>query len=184
MALKAESSARSIGDATSNFRLPSYNRPRATRSDWQHATTSAPGKTIRLTLGGMRFFPSKFGRTSTLDGLLYDYLNNLNLICYSEWSEVLNVTTMGAAPSPPAPPVLQHATPSTLSLSWCKPATEQIFTLQLSDPFSGHGFLNVYHGPDNEYNCCGLVRNTSYRFRVTISSQVDHFEVVADDWFF
>lgn len=75
---------------------------------------------------------------------------------------------MGAPPIAPAPPILLKASATTLVLSWAKAtAPDQVYTLQLSDSISGHGFLNVYHGPENEYTCCGLYRNTSYLFRVS-----------------
>lgn len=73
---------------------------------------------------------------------------------------------MGAPPAPPVPPTLKDASAQHISLSWIPAAVDQLFTLQIADPISGHGFLNVYHGSDCEYSCTGLTRNTPYRLRV------------------
>lgn len=81
---------------------------------------------------------------------------------------------MGAPPLPPPPPTLKDASAQHISLSWSIPTVDQLFTLQIADPNSGHGFLNVYHGSDSEYTCTGLTRNTSYRLRVSASN---HFFV-------
>lgn len=75
---------------------------------------------------------------------------------------------MGSPPAAPFPPVLRSAGAKTINLNWSPPlSSDMLYTLQMSDPESGHGFLNVYHGPDNEYTCTGLSRNTVYRFRVS-----------------
>ena len=73
---------------------------------------------------------------------------------------------MGAPPAPPLPPTLKDVNAQHISLSWNLPTLDQLFTLQIADPISGHGFLNVYHGSDSEYTCTGLTRNTPYRLRV------------------
>ena len=49
--------------------------------------------------------------------------------------------------------------------------SDMVYTLQMADPDSGHGFLNVYVGSDNEYTCTGLTRSTAYRFRVSSSCE-------------
>lgn len=87
----------------------------------------------------------------------------------SEWSDLLRVTTMGAPPPAPLPPNLRSVSAKQISLVWEAVSADLIYTLQMADPISGHGFLNVYHGPDNEYTCStGLVRSTTYRFRVSL----------------
>jgi fibronectin type III domain-containing protein 3 len=67
------------------------------------------------------------------------------------------------------PPVLRSISAKQISLVWEEASAEVLYTLQMADPISGHGFLNVYHGPDNEYICTGLTRSTTYRFRVSYS---------------
>lgn len=92
-----------------------------------------------------------------------------NEIGASEWSPVLKATTMGAPPPPPLPPTLRSASAKQMMLMWGGPTSpaDMLYTLQMADPDSGHGFLNVYHGPDNEYACTALTRSTAYRFRVS-----------------
>ena len=90
-----------------------------------------------------------------------------NEIGTSGWSQVLKATTMGAPPPPPNPPTLRSATAKQLNLIWTPSSADMLYTLQMADPDSGHGFLNVYHGLDNEYICTGLTRSTAYRFRVS-----------------
>uniref|UniRef100_A0A0P5L944 Fibronectin type III domain-containing protein 3B n=1 Tax=Daphnia magna TaxID=35525 RepID=A0A0P5L944_9CRUS len=91
-----------------------------------------------------------------------------NEIGASEWSPVLKATTMGAPPPPPLPPTLRSASAKQMMLMWGGPTSpaDMLYTLQMADPDSGHGFLNVYHGPDNEYACTALTRSTAYRFRL------------------
>lgn len=74
---------------------------------------------------------------------------------------------MGAPPAAPAQPSLRSATAKQISLTWTSSSADMLYTLQMADPDSGHGFLNVYHGSDNEYTCTGLTRSTAYRFRVS-----------------
>ena len=101
-----------------------------------------------------------------------------NEIGTSAWSQVLRATTMGAPPPPPAPPVLRTASAKHIALSWTpSTSTDMFFTLQMDDPEAGHGFLNVYHGQDNEYTCNGLTRSTAYKFRVIYIQR--HLLVVA-----
>lgn len=79
------------------------------------------------------------------------------------------LTTMGAPPPPPAPPVLVSSSAKHISLVWDgSSSTDSVYTLQMADPTSGHGFLNAYHGQDNEYTCASLWRSTTYRFRVSL----------------
>jgi hypothetical protein len=97
-----------------------------------------------------------------------------NEIGASEWSPVLRATTMGAPPPPPSPPTLRSASAKQLNLIWGggpSSLSDMVYTLQMADPDSGHGFLNVYVGSDNEYTCTGLTRSTAYRFRVSSSCE-------------
>lgn len=96
----------------------------------------------------------------------------------SGWSQVLRATTMGAPPAAPAPPTLRSASAKQINLTWGPPSlADMLYTLQMADPDSGHGFLNVYHGVDIEYTCTGLTRSTAYRFRV---SRGHHFYCLPD----
>ena len=78
---------------------------------------------------------------------------------------------MGAPPPPPSPPTLVSASAKQMSLSWAAVSPDMLYTLQMADPLTGHGFLNAYHGPDNEHACTGLMRSTTYRFRVRDSNR-------------
>nr|XP_040581209.1 fibronectin type-III domain-containing protein 3A-like isoform X2 [Lepeophtheirus salmonis] len=81
-------------------------------------------------------------------------------------SETIIAITQGAAPSKPVAPGLMEATKSSLDLLWSKRLTDSEFVLQRNDMTSGHGYISVYSGPDNQSVSTGLRRNTFYKFRL------------------
>lgn len=89
----------------------------------------------------------------------------VNEVGCGEWSEEIAAWTTGAPPPAPPPPTLHSASSDALVLGWERRADEE-FTLQMDDPTRGHGFLPVYSGADDSYECTGLKRATAYRFRL------------------
>ncbi|CAB4059245.1 unnamed protein product [Lepeophtheirus salmonis] len=131
-------------------------------------------------------FPPKFdeGKSSPFSPIFTGRAKNYNvtklspatpyrfrLIAVNEFgqsrpSETIIAITQGAAPSKPVAPGLMEATKSSLDLLWSKRLTDSEFVLQRNDMTSGHGYISVYSGPDNQSVSTGLRRNTFYKFRL------------------
>ncbi|XP_066978126.1 fibronectin type-III domain-containing protein 3a isoform X2 [Macrobrachium rosenbergii] len=84
----------------------------------------------------------------------------------SEFSAESMACTSGSVPPQPPPPNLEHASVTSLSLSWVKRPEDQYFTLQMEDSLNGYGFRPVYNGHETHYICQGLRRNADYKFRL------------------
>lgn len=84
----------------------------------------------------------------------------------SEYSPEAIAYTSGVVPSQPAPPVLEQASVTSLSLGWTKRPMEETYTLQMEDSLNGYGFRPVYNGRDTRVTCPGLRRNADYKFRL------------------
>ncbi|XP_071530089.1 fibronectin type-III domain-containing protein 3A-like isoform X6 [Panulirus ornatus] len=84
----------------------------------------------------------------------------------SEYSPETIAYTSGVVPSQPAPPALELATVTSLSLGWTRKPMEETFTLQMEDSLNGYGFRPVYNGRDTRFTCQGLRRNADYKFRL------------------
>lgn len=84
----------------------------------------------------------------------------------SQYSGETAATTNGVVPPQPPAPALEQATSSALSLGWVRRGTDDTYTLQMDDVLTGYGFRAVYNGRDTRFTCCGLRRNTDYKFRL------------------
>lgn len=84
----------------------------------------------------------------------------------SLYSDTVTYSTSGNPPPQPAPPILKHATSSSLHLTWTRRSQDEDYILQLNDNESGHGFLPAYTGRDVSYECQNLRRATSFQFRL------------------
>ncbi|XP_061390249.1 fibronectin type-III domain-containing protein 3A-like [Musca vetustissima] len=106
---------------------------------------------------------------------LYHFrLAAVNEIGPSLYSPICSVTTQGNPPTAPKPPTLQSFSSSSLRLLWEKRQSDGatcIYILQMLDRESGHGYLNVYNGPDCSYECCKLRRATLYNFRLKAENE-------------
>ncbi|XP_058981577.1 fibronectin type-III domain-containing protein 3a isoform X2 [Musca domestica] len=106
---------------------------------------------------------------------LYHFrLAAVNEIGPSQYSPICSYSTQGNPPAAPKPPTLQSFSSSSLRLLWEKRQTDGatcIYILQMLDRESGHGYLNVYNGPDCSYECCKLRRATLYNFRLKAENE-------------
>ncbi|KAG7174397.1 Fibronectin type-III domain-containing protein 3a-like [Homarus americanus] len=84
----------------------------------------------------------------------------------SEYSPECVAWTNGVVPSQPAPPVLEQASVTSLSLGWIKRPMEELYTLQMEDSLNSYGFIAVYSGPETRFTCHDLRRNADYKFRL------------------
>ncbi|EEC04639.1 factor for adipocyte differentiation, putative [Ixodes scapularis] len=87
------------------------------------------------------------------------------------WSSTCRLTTCGAAPVPPEPPVVGQVTASSAALEWDCRATDDSFTLSLEQEGSQHGFIPVYNGSETRFTCQRLIRNTEYRVRLVAHNE-------------
>lgn len=71
----------------------------------------------------------------------------------------------------PKAPTLQTVSSSTLRLAWLVREYDDEFVLQMNDRETGHGYLPVYHGRDNFYECTGLRRATVFHFRLRADNE-------------
>ncbi|XP_055305314.1 fibronectin type-III domain-containing protein 3A-like isoform X5 [Sitodiplosis mosellana] len=89
----------------------------------------------------------------------------------SVYSDTVTYSTSGNPPSQPVAPLLKHATPSSLHLTWSRRSQDEEFILQINDKESGHGFLPAYTGRDVSYECQNLRRATSFQFRLKAENE-------------
>lgn len=94
------------------------------------------------------------------------------LTFFSEYSDPILLSTNGAPPLLPDPPQLIEAKPHGFRLAWQKRAEDDHFELQMEDPESGYGFINICTGRELCWEVRNLERNKEYRFRVSFSSVV------------
>lgn len=94
-----------------------------------------------------------------------------NSVGTSPWSSTCRLTTCGAAPVPPEPPVVGQVTASSAALEWDCRATDDSFTLSLEQEGSQHGFIPVYNGSETRFTCQRLIRNTEYRVRLVAHNE-------------
>lgn len=106
---------------------------------------------------------------------LYHFrLAAVNDVGSSPYSPICSFSTQGNPPAAPKPPTLQSFSSSSLRLLWERRQTDGascIYVLQMLDRESGHGYLNVYNGPDCIYECCQLRRATLYCFRLRAENE-------------
>ncbi|XP_075153137.1 miles to go [Haematobia irritans] len=92
----------------------------------------------------------------------------------SSYSPICSFSTQGNPPSAPKPPSLQLVSSSSLRLMWERRQSDGatcIYVLQMLDRESGHGYLNMYNGPECSYECCQLRRATLYNFRLRAENE-------------
>ena len=82
----------------------------------------------------------------------------------SEFSDTIQLSTLGTIPPEPDPPMLSDKGVKHLTLSWIKRPSDETFTLQMND--ESNYFRNKYTGPSLSYTVTELYRNTEYKFRV------------------
>ncbi|ESN91224.1 hypothetical protein HELRODRAFT_104183 [Helobdella robusta] len=109
----------------------------------------------------------QFKITKLLPSIKYSFrLAAVNSCGKSEYSDPVSYQTSGSPPCQTDPPLLSEPTSKTLVISWNKRPSDLVFTLQMDDESTGHGFLTVYNGPDISYRVTGLKRNSEYKFRL------------------
>lgn len=114
---------------------------------WQLRTVLDEGKPTRIHIL----------RTSLLHYLVF-FLHS------SEYSEIIQFSTLGTIPPEPEPPMLSDKGVKHLTLSWTKRPSDETFTLQMTD--ESNYFRNKYSGSLVSYTVTDLYRNTEYKFRV------------------
>ena len=72
---------------------------------------------------------------------------NMSCVFVSNYSRVAVLSTCGAAPAQPDPPILSERFPSSLSLSWNSRPGDDFYTLQMDDQVSVNIFVNVVFFP-------------------------------------
>uniref|UniRef100_A0A1I8Q4Z2 Fibronectin type-III domain-containing protein n=1 Tax=Stomoxys calcitrans TaxID=35570 RepID=A0A1I8Q4Z2_STOCA len=106
---------------------------------------------------------------------LYHFrLAAVNEVGPSAYSPICSFSTQGNPPSAPKPPSLQSTSSSSLRLFWERRQSDGatcIYVLQMLDRESGHGYLNMYNGPECSYECCQLRRATLYCFRLRAENE-------------
>lgn len=86
-------------------------------------------------------------------------------------SDLVHYSTTINPPTTPKPPQLQAASSNSLRLVWDRRSQDEKFTLQFAERECGHGFLNMYDGPDTVYECSNLKRATVYQFRLRAANE-------------
>ncbi|XP_055836442.1 fibronectin type-III domain-containing protein 3A isoform X1 [Episyrphus balteatus] len=105
--------------------------------------------------------------TKLMPSTVYNFrLSAVNECGPSLYSGIVAYSTSGNPPQAPKAPTLHSATPNSLRLAWERRNQDGEFVLQMLDRDSGHGYLNMYNGPETIYECCDLRRSTSYQFRL------------------
>ena len=98
--------------------------------------------------------------------ILYNLENNTSYYLHSEWSHELACATFGVPPPQPAPPTLECADVTSLTLTWPRVCPTHSYILRMEEPLNGHGFIAVYRGSDNSFQANSLRRNSDYKFKV------------------
>jgi hypothetical protein len=84
--------------------------------------------------------------------------------CSSEYSDIVQFSTLGTIPVEPEPPCLTDRGVQHLTLSWRKQLADDTYTLQMND--ESNYFRNKYVGASLSFTINELHRNTAYEFRV------------------
>lgn len=118
----------------------------------------------------VEFFKGK-GKMHTLQKLqpatAYQFrLAVINGVGKSLFSDPITYCTFDNPPTQPSPPTLVEATVQSLHLQWNRRPKDDEFILQMNDPSTKHGHLNVYNGRDNFHICRELNCFSDYSFRL------------------
>lgn len=92
-----------------------------------------------------------------------------NSIGRSEFSEIVQISTLGTIPTPPDSPVLEETGVRYLILSWIQRTNDESFTLQMND--ESKYFQNIYAGTELRHTVNDLRPNTEYQFRLAAHNQ-------------
>lgn len=139
------------------FNLSDHSTPASVYHQFAHELNFQLNHTVLFMFHLMNIFWNEIFSSSKYD-----------LICFSEWSPEAVASTSGVVPPQPAPPTLESASVTSLTLGWNKRPTDETFTLQMEDALNDYGFRPVYFGPETRFECQGLRRNADYKFRVSI----------------
>lgn len=93
----------------------------------------------------------------------------LNECGRSEYSDIIHFQTAGNPPSIPQAPLCTKTTSQSLTLVWTRRREDGEYVLQMND--YTNGYMNVYVGPENIYECARLLRGTKYQFRLRASNE-------------
>ncbi|XP_060516675.1 fibronectin type-III domain-containing protein 3A isoform X2 [Cylas formicarius] len=90
----------------------------------------------------------------------------VNEVGKSAYSEIATYRTTENPPSQPDPPSLVEATLSSIHVKWERRPKDEEYTLQMNDPNTKYGHLNVYNGRETSYVCQRLMCYSDYTFRL------------------
>lgn len=132
----------------------------------------------------IEFYRGK-GKNFTLNKLqsatLYRFrMTACNEVGRSPFSEIVGFRTLDNPPTQPLPPYMVESRVNSVHLTWNQGSKGEEFTLQMNDPETKYGFMNVYHGRDNFYVCGGLNRFSDYIFRLRAKND-DGFSSWSDE---
>lgn len=118
----------------------------------------------------VEFYRGK-GKSFTLNKLqsatLYRFrLAACNAEGLSPYSEIIAYRTYDNPPPQPHPPYLVEARVNSLHLTWDHVPKGEEYILQMNDLETKYGFMNVFHGRDNQCVCRNLNRVSDYSFRL------------------
>ncbi|KAJ8961083.1 hypothetical protein NQ318_008759 [Aromia moschata] len=116
-------------------------------------------------------FHKSRGKTHTLQKLqpatAYKFrLAAVNDVGRSPYSDPIVYCTYDNPPTQPSPPTLVEATVQSLHLQWNRRPKDDEYTLQMNDPKTKYGHMNVYNGRDNFHVCRSLAYFSEYTFRL------------------
>lgn len=132
----------------------------------------------------IEFYRGK-GKTYTLNKLQSATQYRFRMAAYNEmgcslYSEIIGYRTLDNPPVQPHPPYLIESRVNSLHLSWNQGPKGEEFILQMNDPETKYGFMNVYHGKENYYVCRSLTRFSDYIFRLRAKND-DGFSPWSDE---
>lgn len=118
----------------------------------------------------VEFYRGK-GKNFALNKLKSATLYRFRMAAYNEvgrslYSETVGYRTLDNPPTQPYPPDLVKRTVNALHLAWKQGTKGEEFILQMNNLENKYGFMNVYHGRENYYECRGLNRFSDYSFRL------------------
>lgn len=95
----------------------------------------------------------------------------VNEVGKSAYSDTVTYRTTENPPAQPDAPTLIEATVSTLHLKWNHRPKDDEFVLQMNDPKTKYGHMNVYNGRETYYICQRLSCYSDYTFRLKANNE-------------